>query len=98
MIHNGDESHRVLQAWTEILKIEKYKPYEIYKMCDMYGEACFNQKKFTNGLNMDLPLRTWIKKAVHGVEIDWLSGKKMFQAQRSVKNVMMAVFWKESSL
>ena len=31
---------------------------------------------FTNGLNMDLPLRAWIKKIAHGVKIVWLSGNE----------------------
>ena len=35
------------------LLAEKYKPYKIYRrMCDMYREACFSQKMFTNGLNI----------------------------------------------
>ena len=39
------------------LAAEKCKPYEIYRrMCDTYEKANFSQKKFPNGLNMDLPL------------------------------------------
>ena len=30
---------------------------------------------FPNGLNIDFPQQTWVKKAVHKVETHWLSGK-----------------------
>ena len=40
---------------------EKGKPCEIYKrMCDMHREACFSPEKFTNGLNMGLPLSAYL--------------------------------------
>ena len=28
---------------------------------------------FTNGLNLSLPLRSWVEKTVNGVETHWLS-------------------------
>ena len=42
----------------KFLIAEKCKLCEVYRsMCDIYGEACFSQKKkLTNGLNMGLPL------------------------------------------
>ena len=51
--------------WWQInyLMTENCKPYKIYqRMCDVYREACFSQKMFTNGLNMVLPLRVRAKK------------------------------------
>ena len=48
---------------------------------------------------MSLPLETRVEKAVHGVEMHWLSNKKkkkkkkkQFQVQWSVK-VMLTDFW-----
>ena len=62
---------------TKFLMTDKWKPYEIYRsMCNMYGEACFHQKIFTIGLNIGLPLQTWIEKTVHGVETHWLATKE----------------------
>ena len=44
--------------------VEKCKPCEIdRRMYDVYVEAGFNQKMFTNGLNMGLPLWTCIKNS-----------------------------------
>ena len=43
-------------------------------MCDEYGEICFSQKMFTNGLNLGLSLR--VKKTVHGVGTSWNTGKE----------------------
>ena len=58
-----------MEVCHEILVAEKCKPYEIYRrMCDVYGEAYFRKKKFTNGLNVILPLQTWSQKTVHQVE------------------------------
>ena len=45
-------------------------------MCDVYGEACFSLKIFTNGLNMDFSSRALIQKTVHKVETQWVSGKE----------------------
>ena len=43
--------------FEKVLVAKKYKPYEIYKrMCDVYGEVCFNQRIFTNELNKGLLL------------------------------------------
>ena len=62
----------------KFLVAEKCKPCEIYrKMCDVYTEAGFSQKNmFTNGQNMGLPLWTWIKKNICGMEMNWLSSKE----------------------
>ena len=38
------------------------------KISDMYGEACFSQKMFTDEQNMDFPLWSWVENRVHGVE------------------------------
>ena len=47
---------------------------EIYRrMCDVYGEAWFNQKMFTIRLNMSSSRCDWVKKTVHGVEAHRLS-------------------------
>ena len=35
-------------------------------MCDMYDEACFWQKIFTDELNMGLAPWAWVKKTSHG--------------------------------
>ena len=44
---------------VKCLVTKKCKPWEIYRgMCDVYGEARFSQKKFTNGLNIGLPQQT----------------------------------------
>ena len=48
---------------------------------------------FTDGLNMDLPLRARVKKAVHEVEIQWLFSKKKFWSQWSIKKVRLPIFW-----
>ena len=62
-------------------------------MCDVYGQACFNQIMVSKGLNMDLPLRVWVKKTIHGAEIHQPSGKeKVLSAAISKKKVMLTVF------
>ena len=43
---------------------------------DMYREAGFSEKIFTNGLNMGLTLWVCVEKTVHGVEAYWLFGKE----------------------
>ena len=35
-----------------------------------------SKKMFTNWVNISLPLETWVKKTVHGVEAHWLSSKE----------------------
>ena len=44
-------------------------------MCNVYGEECFSQKMFVNGVNMGFPLEAQIKKTIYGVETYWLSSK-----------------------
>ena len=62
---------------------KKCKPFEIYwKMCDVYGKACFSQIIFPKSL-----LRSWVEKTVNEVETYWLSGKE---------NVPGAAVYKES--
>ena len=51
------------------------------------------RKMFSNGKNMSLLQRAWVKKALHGVKTHWLFSKKWFLLQRSVKKVMLRVFW-----
>ena len=65
------------------LMVEKSKPFEIYRrMCDVYWKAGFSQEK--KCLQMGL-IWAWVKKTVHGVETYWLSSKKKFWVQQSVK-------------
>ena len=73
MAPNQTECPRLEQrSVIKFLVTEKCKLYEIYRrICNMYNEACFNKKKFTNGRNMDLQLQAW---AVHGVETHRFSG------------------------
>ena len=54
MATNQAEYSKLEQRSVKIfLLAEKYKPCEIYlRICDVYREACFSQKMFTNGLNM----------------------------------------------
>ena len=35
---------------------------------DVYGEACFSEKKIINGLSMSLPVRVRVKKTIHQLE------------------------------
>ena len=53
---NQTKSSRFEQrSVKKFLVAEKCNPCEIYRrMCDVYREACFSQKMFTNGLNMSL--------------------------------------------
>ena len=49
--------------------------YETFvEECALCMEWHFYQKMFTNWLNMGLPLRNWVEKILHGMEIPWLSG------------------------
>ena len=60
-----------------VLVAEKCKPYEIYeRMCDVNEEAYFNQKMFTNQLNIGLPQQARVEMTVHGMETHWLSCKE----------------------
>ena len=49
---------------------------------------------FTKGLNMSLPLWASVKKTVHAMEKQWLSGTEKVQegVEWSVKKVMLTVF------
>ena len=78
MVKNQAEWSRLEQtSMINFFLVEKCKPCEIYwRMFNVYGEACFNQKMFINGLIMGLSLRGRVEKTVHGVEIHWLWGKK----------------------
>ena len=61
----------------KFLVAEKCKTCEIFRsMCDVYKEAHFSQKMFTNGLTLDLPRQALVEKTVDGVETHWLSGLK----------------------
>ena len=78
---------------TRFLETENGKQYKIYKMFDVYGKACFNQKIFPNGLNMGFPQWAWIEKWVNWVKVIDFPIKKMFRAPRSLNKVMLSVFW-----
>ena len=57
---------------NKVLVFEKCKLYEIYwRICDLYWEACFNQKILINGLNMGVSAKTLSRKDSH-----WLSSKE----------------------
>ena len=47
MLANQTKCSRLEQrSIIKFLVVERYKPYEIYRrMCDVYGEACFDEKK-----------------------------------------------------
>ena len=64
MVENQTKCSKLEQkSIIKLLMAEKSKPCEIYKrICGVYGEACFNQKMFTNGINMGLLLQAWFKK------------------------------------
>ena len=81
-------------GWNRSLSLNFWwlKSANYVKFTDVYGEACFNQKMFTYGLNIDLPLQAWIKKTVHEVETYCLL-KKKFQVLQSVKEMMLTMFW-----
>ena len=62
-------------------------------MSDVYGKACFRQKVLTNGLNVSLLQWVGVKK-----DSQWSGNtdspvKTKFQAQQSVKKVMLTDFW-----
>ena len=50
------------------------------------------KKMLTNGINIGLSQRAWREKTVHGVEAHWLTSKKKFWAQQSVKKVILILF------
>ena len=53
----------------KFLMAENCKPCEIYRrIWEVYREAYFSIKMFTNMLNMSLPLQAQVKKKVQGVE------------------------------
>ena len=56
MVTNQTDSSRLEQrSVIKFLVAEKCKPCKIYwRMYDIYEEACFSTKMFTNGLNMGL--------------------------------------------
>ena len=68
-------------------------------MCDVYGEAYFNQKAFTN------ELKTWVchyKIGLKSQSMKWKHTdslvKKKFRVQQSVKKVMLTIFWDTKGL
>ena len=45
MLTDQTESFWLEQRYDmKFLLAEKYKPWEIYRMCDVYREACFSKK------------------------------------------------------
>ena len=60
-------SKREQRSNMEFLVVEKCKPYKIFRRtCDVYQEACFSEKIFTDGLNM----------TVRGAKTHRVSGKE----------------------
>ena len=60
--------NRDLPFWVA----EKCKLSEIYRrVYDVHSELYFNQKMFTNGLNVVLPWRAWVEKRIHEMEAQW---------------------------
>ena len=78
MVTNQTESSGLEQkSVIKFLEDDKCKPCEIYRrICNVFREACFSQRMFTNELVIGLPLWVWIKKTVYGEKIHWLSGKE----------------------
>ena len=71
MIANQECSRLEPRSVMKILLVEKCKPYEIYTtMLCVLGSRflVLRKKKFTNGLNICLPLQAKVKKRLHGVE------------------------------
>ena len=93
-IQNGDNSNRMLQSWTEGKSCEISK-----RIYDVYGEARFSQKIFTNGLNRVCHYKPELKKQSMERKHTDSSVKNKFQsAQQSIKKVMLIVFWDLSQL
>ena len=71
-----------LPPQIEQRSVIKYLLAEKCKPCEIYRS---------------LPLQVWFEK-FHGVDTQWLSSKKKFSVQQSVKKVMLAVntfsYWK----
>ena len=60
----------------KFLAAEKWKLCENYRrICDVYGEACFNFKMFKDDLNMSLSVLVYVKKTVCEVKTHWLYSK-----------------------
>ena len=78
MVANQKQCFRLEQrSLIRFLIATKSKPCDIYRrMYVVYGEAYFSQKRFTNTLNMGMPLRTRIKKTIQRVGKHWLFGKE----------------------
>ena len=57
---------------TKSLVIEEDNLLVIYRiMCGFYGEACLDEKMFTNNLNTSLPLCARVENKISGVETYW---------------------------
>ena len=73
------------RAIIKFLLVEKCK---LNRRMYAYGEVCFTQEEFTDGLKMALLPRACVKLTM---KMHWLSGKEKFLTQRSVKTVMLTV-------
>ena len=77
-----EKSHRYdprVKVWHQIFGVCDIKPCKIYpRMCDVSGEVRLNQKLFTDGINMGLPMLAWVKKTVYVVFKHRLSVKEKF--------------------
>ena len=67
------------------------KPFEIYRMCDVYREACFSFKIFAIVLNMGLLQRARVEKTIREAETYWLSIKET--VLETVNKEVHNVFW-----
>ena len=70
---------------SKFLLAKNCKPYENYRrIWDVYWQACFNEKMFTNRLNMGLLLQAW--------DSLWSKNTVFPVRKKSVKKVMLT--WK----
>ena len=60
-------------------------------MCDVYDEACFSQKIFTNELNIGLLQLSSVEKTIYRVETLTLQQRKKFQVHRSIKKEFFSI-------
>ena len=77
-----------LAKFSWLRSVKHMKLIEECLIC-MEKSTLVRKKKFTNRLNVSLPIWAWIEKTVHAVETHWLSGK----VQWSLKKVMLTIFW-----
>ena len=85
-------AHRAFSSNLWWLRSAKHVKFTV--SCEMYTENhVLIKKMFTNGLNIGLPFRAWVKKWFMEWKHTDFPVKKRLLAQQSVKKVMMTVFW-----